>query len=154
MVPNHISSISGFGEFQNKQKRFFWYVKKILIGLMKSKGVTIQVKVAEYFLMAMFMLLLNKVCAYWLSGRAGRENIWLEVMLCARSIPPTQSIGILSCDLNFYVVQKREEGEGLVNKWSASKGARVNWTTNDSRYFMNERKRAKKSFNHYTNNCT
>ena len=71
-------------------------------------------------------------------GRVGREDIWLEVMPYGPSC----------------VVQKREEGEGLVNKWSVSKGARVNWTTNDSRYFMNERKRAKKSFNHYTNNCT
>ena len=31
---------------------------------MKSKGGTTQVKVAEYFLMVMFMLLLNKLCAY------------------------------------------------------------------------------------------
>ena len=61
-------------------------------------------------------------------GRAGEENIWLEVMCtlgpCGMTesqifpVPPdlTQSIGILSYDLIFHIVQKREEGEGLVNK--------------------------------------
>ena len=47
------------------------------------------------------------ICTYWLGGRAGRENIWLEVRAygpsAARSVPPdrepnTQSISILSYD--------------------------------------------------------
>ena len=47
----------------------------------------------------------------------------------------------------FYVVQKREEGEGLVNKWSVLKGAHVNWTTNYSLYFIRMNANVQKQFN-------
>ena len=51
--------------------------------------------------------------------------VWPRAKYFAVRPDLTQSISILSYDLIFYVAQKREEREGLVNKWSVSKGARV-----------------------------
>ena len=51
--------------------------------------------------------------------------VWPRAKYFAVRPDLTQSISILSYDLIFYVVQKREKGKGLVNKWSVSKGARV-----------------------------